>query len=150
MARIIIISAIFLGLVQHSLGFHSTPSLLSSRIATSSEFIKENINIPSSSVYLKTTYEDDDFLNSGESYDGEIDWDEEWKKVVKNKDQPKNRPGEYKSEVEIAAAKAKREADAKIAEIQRATPSWSSLKSDPKVSEITFIKCWTTSQVLLH
>ena len=37
---------------------------------------------------------------------GSIDWDNEWKKVVQDKDQPKQRPGKYKSQPEIAATKA--------------------------------------------
>lgn len=28
-----------------------------------------------------------------EQYEGNVDWDEEWKKVMANKDQPKERPG---------------------------------------------------------
>ncbi|KAL7433932.1 hypothetical protein ACHAXH_002235 [Discostella pseudostelligera] len=42
----------------------------------------------------------------GEVYEGSIDWDAEWKKVVENRDQPAKRPGKYKSQVEIAATKA--------------------------------------------
>lgn len=42
----------------------------------------------------------------GEVYEGSIDWDAEWKKVVENRDQPAKRPGKYKSQVEIAAIKA--------------------------------------------
>ncbi|KAL3785759.1 hypothetical protein ACHAW5_003601 [Stephanodiscus triporus] len=42
----------------------------------------------------------------GEQYEGSVDWDAEWKKVVQNRDQPTQRPGSYKSPVEIAAIKA--------------------------------------------
>lgn len=48
---------------------------------------------------------DDDFLGGDGEYEGSVDWDEEWKKVVKNKDQPEKRPGNYKSQAEIAAIK---------------------------------------------
>ena len=42
----------------------------------------------------------------GEQYEGTVDWDAEWQKVVQNRDQPTQRPGSYKSPVEIAAIKA--------------------------------------------
>ncbi|KAL3823401.1 hypothetical protein ACHAXA_004276 [Cyclostephanos tholiformis] len=42
----------------------------------------------------------------GEQYEGSVDWDAEWRKVVQNRDQPTQRPGSYKSPVEIAAIKA--------------------------------------------
>ena len=42
----------------------------------------------------------------GESYESSVDWDAEWKKVVKNQDQPAERPGNYKTPAEIAAIKA--------------------------------------------
>ena len=42
----------------------------------------------------------------GETYESSVDWDAEWKKVVENKDQPDERPGNYKSQAEISAIKA--------------------------------------------
>lgn len=42
----------------------------------------------------------------GETFESSVDWDAEWKKVVKNQDQPAERPGNYKSPAEIAAIKA--------------------------------------------
>lgn len=42
----------------------------------------------------------------GEQYEGTVDWDAEWKKVVEDRDQPKERPGNYKTQAEIAAIKA--------------------------------------------
>lgn len=42
----------------------------------------------------------------GEKYEGSVDWDAEWKKVVENRDQPSQRPGTYKSPVEISVIKA--------------------------------------------
>ncbi|KAL7467237.1 hypothetical protein ACHAXS_009134 [Conticribra weissflogii] len=47
--------------------------------------------------------DDDAFV--GEKFEGTVDWDAEWKKVVENRDQPAKRPGKYKSQVEIAAIK---------------------------------------------
>lgn len=46
------------------------------------------------STFLQKTPEDfkSDFPPE-ESYEGDIDWDAEWKKVVSNKDQPRERPG---------------------------------------------------------
>jgi len=42
----------------------------------------------------------------GDQYEGSVDWDAEWKKVVNEQDQPSQRPGKYKSEAEIAVIKA--------------------------------------------
>jgi len=42
----------------------------------------------------------------GDQYEGTVDWDDEWKKVVQERGQPVKRPGQYKSEAEIAAIKA--------------------------------------------
>ena len=49
---------------------------------------------------------EEDIVGAGDSYEGSVDWDAEWKKVVENRDQPEKRPGEYKSPAEIAAIKA--------------------------------------------
>ena len=49
---------------------------------------------------------DEEIVGAGDSYEGSVDWDAEWKKVVENRDQPEKRPGEYKSPAEIAAIKA--------------------------------------------
>ena len=49
---------------------------------------------------------DEEMVDAGDSYEGSVDWDAEWKKVVENRDQPAKRPGEYKSQAEIAAIKA--------------------------------------------
>lgn len=69
-----------------------------------------------------------------ENYEGEVDWDEEWKKVVSNQDQPKKRPmGNYKSDVEIAATKVKRSAEAKLDEVrQSASFDFRSVRGDWK------------------
>jgi hypothetical protein len=42
----------------------------------------------------------------GDQYEGSVDWDDEWKKVVQDRDQPAERPGKYKSQAEIATIKA--------------------------------------------
>jgi len=42
----------------------------------------------------------------GDKYEGSVDWDAEWKNVVNDQNQPKQRPGNYKSQPEIAAIKA--------------------------------------------
>jgi hypothetical protein len=41
----------------------------------------------------------------GETYEGTVDWDAEWRKVMENRDQPSQRPGNYKSPVEISVIK---------------------------------------------
>lgn len=50
---------------------------------------------------------DSDFPPPSDNDDDGVDWDAEWKKVVANKDQPKQRPGQdfYKSEAEIVVTK---------------------------------------------
>jgi len=55
----------------------------------------------------------------GETYDGDIDWDAEWKKVVKNQGQPEERPGNdfYKNEVEKALEKTTKAVQEQISKI---------------------------------
>ena len=71
-----------------------------------------------------------------DEYQGEVDWDAEWKKVVTNKNQPQQRPGEYKSDLEIAATKAKVAAEKKIISAKneaKKMTDFNSLKGDWKV-----------------
>lgn len=54
---------------------------------------QRNFAIRASTSLRKTT---DDFKSDfppEESYEGDVDWDEEWKKVMANKDKPVKRPG---------------------------------------------------------
>ena len=74
----------------------------------------------------------------GGDYQGSVDWDAEWKKVVKNQGQPTERPGKdfYKSEAEIAAIRAMNRAQEqaqKASSNMPSMPSWDSLKGDWKV-----------------
>jgi len=48
----------------------------------------------------------------------DIDWDSEWKKVVDGQVTPKPTSGIYKSDVELAAIKAKKSAELKINDVQ--------------------------------
>lgn len=52
-----------------------------------------------------TDNEGSDFPFEDTEYTGSVDWDAEWKKVMKEKEQRKERPGTgyYKTEAEIAA-----------------------------------------------
>ena len=91
----------------------------------------------------------DDFINDEEllfpvdtTPSSSVDWDAEWKKVVKEQKtttsstskEKKSRPGEgyYKSEAEIRAIKAANKAAAKLNEAQASLPSWDSIKGDWK------------------
>lgn len=84
-----------------------------------------------------------DFIPSGDSYTGDIDWDGEWKKVVEQRGQKQikaKRPGQYKSEVEIAATKVTRAAQDQVLKtvkvIKQQSPSYGmdmDWKKDPKV-----------------
>eukprot|EP00586_Coscinodiscus_wailesii_P022057 CAMPEP_0172502076 /NCGR_PEP_ID=MMETSP1066-20121228/156378_1 /TAXON_ID=671091 /ORGANISM="Coscinodiscus wailesii, Strain CCMP2513" /LENGTH=131 /DNA_ID=CAMNT_0013277191 /DNA_START=70 /DNA_END=462 /DNA_ORIENTATION=- len=47
-----------------------------------------------------------------------VDWDAEWKKVVEGEIKPKQTSGIYKSDVELAAIKAKRVAETKIDDVR--------------------------------
>jgi hypothetical protein len=65
-----------------------------------------------------------DTTPSGDSYEGEIDWDAEWKKVVQQKGQKVDRPGKdfYKSDAQKVAAKATRVASEQIRKIKVVQP----------------------------
>ena len=57
--------------------------------------------------------------NEEEEYSGAIDWDEEWKKVVRGEGQPNTRPsGDPTSDLEKVAIKAQREAEATILKVK--------------------------------
>ena len=83
---------------------------------------------------------DPDFPPNDDEYKGDIDWDAEWKKVVTNKDQPKERPGQYKTDLEIAATKAKVAAEKKLMSVKQETrrmTNFNTLKGDWKVSGLS-------------
>ena len=68
---------------------------------------------------------------------GSVDWDAEWKKVIEDRDQPKQRPGQYKSQVEIEAIKATNKVAKNVFQASQEVKSntvqnWSSLKGDWK------------------
>ena len=65
-----------------------------------------------------------DTTPGGDSYEGEIDWDAEWKKVVQEKGQKVDRPGKdfYKNDAQKAAAKATRVASEQIRKIKVVQP----------------------------
>ena len=72
-----------------------------------------------------------------EKYEGSVDWDAEWQKVVQNRDQPTQRPGNYKSPVEIAAIKATNKVAKNVFDASRdmksnmpSAPSFQSLQGD--------------------
>jgi hypothetical protein len=81
-------------------------------------------------------------------YSGSVDWDEEWKKVVREQQKTgtttSERPGKnvYKSDVEIAAIRAANKATQKVNQMAENLltkdsginlPSWNSVKGDWKV-----------------
>ena len=83
--------------------------------------------------------------DSGE-YEGSIDWDSEWKKVVANEgklEDGMSRPGKdfYKSEAEISAIKAANKAAMKATEVtnnvSNSLPQLNSFTGDWKVSIIS-------------
>jgi len=89
------------------------------------------------SFYNSDDDDDDDTATSNEG----VDWDSEWQKVVKNKDQPGKRPSggkadvrvEGKSEVQISVEEALIEARSKIPKISiESLPTFRSLDGDFK------------------
>jgi hypothetical protein len=108
--------------------------------SVSSAFVPQQNRAFRSTSLLKKLSDDykSDFPSpEDEKYEGEIDWDSEWKKVVANKDQPLERPGKdfYKSEAEIAAIKAAKKAQEKVADVASnipSVPSFDTLKGDWK------------------
>lgn len=83
--------------------------------------------------------EDNDDLGSsgsskGESYEGDIDWDAEWKKVVEKRDQPSERPGKYKNEVERALLQTSKATAEQVKKVKIVKPEFNmkSLTGDAK------------------
>lgn len=110
-----------------------------------------NVNVNSmlttmttTSLHTKNTNQsnnDDDFGslppggNPGEdTYDGDVDWDAEWKKVVEKRDQPSTRPGQYKNEVERAMLKTTKATSEQLKKVKIVKPDINikSLQGDPK------------------
>lgn len=87
-------------------------------------------------VQATSNEDNEDFGNAskGDSYDGDVDWDAEWKKVMQNRDQPTSRPGNYKSDVERAMLQTQRVTGEKIKKVKIVAPdiNMKSLQSDPK------------------
>jgi hypothetical protein len=79
----------------------------------------------------------------GGSPSSSIDWDAEWKKVVKEQKvgSAGERPGQnyYKSEAEIAAIQATNEAAKQVVRAQASIPAWESVKGDWKVRWISLL-----------
>lgn len=100
-------------------------------------FVPQQQNRAFRVVLQKTTDDFKEDFPSGEKYEGDIDWDKEWSKVVSNKDQPVERPGKdfYKSEAEISAIKAANKASEKVVKAASnipSVPSFATLKGDWK------------------
>jgi hypothetical protein len=99
-----------------------------------------------------STFNDDDnsdFPPEEDKYTGSVDWDAEWKKVVKNQARAgtstttnQERPGKefYKSEAEIAAIRAANQAQTKVSafvspvanKVLNGVPDWNTVKGDWK------------------
>ena len=86
-----------------------------------------------------TSNKGDDFGNTespgGDSYEGDIDWDAEWKKVVEKRDQPSSRPGKYKNDVERALLQSTKATSEQIKKVKIVKPEINirSLQGDAKV-----------------
>lgn len=74
-------------------------------------------------------------LDDNVSYNSDIDWDGEWKKVVANqKLDSSSRPGKdfYKSDAEIAAIRAANQATESVARAAAQVPTWKAVQGDWK------------------
>ena len=80
--------------------------------------------------------EEEDSFPGGDSYKGDIDLDEEWKKVVKEKGQDLGRPGKdyYKNDAQRAALKVTKAAGEQIKKVKVVKPdiNLKMLSGDPK------------------
>ena len=65
----------------------------------------------------------------GDQFEGSVDWDEEWKKVVSGRDQPTKRPGNYKSQAEIQAIKTTNKVAKNVFDAKSKLPSPPSIRS---------------------
>ena len=73
---------------------------------------------------LHAKLNDSDQVPGGDSYEGDIDWDAEWKKVVAEKGQSSDRPGKdfYKNDAQRAALKASKAASEQISKVKIVKP----------------------------
>ena len=97
----------------------------------------------SSAVVLHGTIKEDDEgdfekVGSGDSYEGDIDWDAEWKKVVENREQPSTRPGKYKNDVERALLQTTKATGEQIKKVKIVKPDINirSLQGDARVGRL--------------
>lgn len=126
--------------VTSCLGFTSSTFLKTNSFTSKlqdrqNSFLKINEEWRSKVIHM-SQFQDFPPQNEEDDYTGDTDWDAEWKKVVSNQDQPKDRPGNYKSDIEIAATKAKVEAEKKLISVQneaKRMSNFDSLKGDWKV-----------------
>ena len=88
-----------------------------------------NLNIQRTNSNLQALSDNDgDTTPSGDSYEGNIDWDAEWAKVVKDKETNKNtgssRPGQdyYKNDAQRVAVKASKVASEQINKVKIVKP----------------------------
>jgi len=111
-------------------GYYSSPSIFLNRITSfcsSTKFSRRTtLNLsrenPSNLPEEYSDFEDQPIGSSSSNkrddniqYETTIDWDAEWSKVVKNEDQPAKRKKDIaKSEVELAAIKARKEIELKM------------------------------------
>ena len=72
----------------------------------------------------KVGNDEEDSFPKGDSYEGDIDWDAEWAKVVKEKGSDIDRPGRdfYKNDAQRAALKATKAASEQIQKVKIVKP----------------------------
>lgn len=120
--QVVIIAFVLLIQLGSSLGFQAPAS---------------RISFSASSSLLAIKSDESDFPPEEDGFESDIDWDNEWKKVVQNEGKlggGGSRPGNdfYKSEAEISAIKAANKAAMKAAEVTSSVTS-----SMPQMSSFT-------------
>lgn len=134
----------FLALAQLQAGssFQLTPSRtpLSTQIQKATH---QSTPITTTSLHGELNKDDEnDFGNAGgDSYEGDIDWDAEWKKVVEKRDQPSSRPGKYKTDVERALLQTTKATGEQIKKVKIVKPDINirSLQGDARVCDEDFV-----------
>jgi len=96
-----------------------TAKMLSSSSSSTSQEQNHLYRLTSTTLFSQNNNNNEDEFGVGPKYDGDIDWDSEWKKVVENQDQPETRPGKdfYKNDVEKALGKTAKAAQEQISKI---------------------------------
>jgi len=99
----------------------------------SSRFLSKN-TVSTNVLHSTPDKDKDDFggaPSGGDSYEGDIDWDAEWKKVVETRGEDANRPGKefYKNDIEKVINKTTKAANKQIKKVKIVQPPQVNIRS---------------------